>query len=134
MERVEEFSSAHRLHSNQLTDEQNVEVFGKCNNFHGHGHNYVWKVKLRGPIDPITGMVYDLAKLVNEMKTILATVDHKNLDKDVPYFENHTSTCENVAIYLYNSLQAVMSNPSVLYKVSLAESPKNIFSYKGQQV
>ncbi|RCN44832.1 6-pyruvoyl tetrahydropterin synthase/QueD family protein [Ancylostoma caninum] len=87
MERVETFSAAHRLHSNQLSEEENQRVYGKCNNPNGHGHNYVWKVKLRGIPDPETGMVYDLAELKKDMKTVLDTVDHKNLDKDVEWFQ-----------------------------------------------
>uniref|UniRef100_A0A1I7WP60 6-pyruvoyl tetrahydrobiopterin synthase n=1 Tax=Heterorhabditis bacteriophora TaxID=37862 RepID=A0A1I7WP60_HETBA len=99
MERVAAFSAAHRLHSKQLSDEENANLYGKCNNANGHGHNYV---KLRGSVDAITGMVYDLGDLKKEMEEVLDTVDHKNLDKDVVWF-----------------------------KVTVEETPKNIFTYKG---
>nr|2G64_A Chain A, Putative 6-pyruvoyl tetrahydrobiopterin synthase [Caenorhabditis elegans] len=131
MERVDSFSAAHRLHSEKLSDAENKETFGKCNNSNGHGHNYVWKVKLRGEVDPTSGMVYDLAKLKKEMSLVLDTVDHRNLDKDVEFFKTTVSTSENVAIYMFEKLKSVMSNPSVLYKVTIEETPKNIFTYKG---
>uniref|UniRef100_A0A1I7UEN8 6-pyruvoyltetrahydropterin synthase n=1 Tax=Caenorhabditis tropicalis TaxID=1561998 RepID=A0A1I7UEN8_9PELO len=131
MERVDMFSASHRLHSEKLSDAENKETFGKCNNSNGHGHNYVWKVKLRGEVDSVNGMVYDLAKLKKEMNVVLDTVDHRNLDKDVEFFKTTVSTSENVAIYMFEKLKSVMSNPSVLYKVTIEETPKNIFTYKG---
>ncbi|PIC55319.1 hypothetical protein B9Z55_000645 [Caenorhabditis nigoni] len=131
MERVEMFSAAHRLNSENLSVAENKETFGKCNNDNGHGHNYVWKVKLRGEVDPVSGMVYDLAKLKKEMNLVLDTVDHRNLDKDVEFFKTTVSTSENVAIYMYEKLKSVMSNPSVLYKCTIEETPKNVFTYKG---
>ncbi|EFO84899.1 hypothetical protein GCK72_001208 [Caenorhabditis remanei] len=132
MERVEMFSACHRLHSKELSDAENKETFGKCNHVNGHGHNYVWKVKLRGEVDPVNGMVYDLAKLKKEMNLVLDTVDHRNLDVDVEFFKTTVSTSENVAIYMYETLKSVMSNPSVLYKVTIEETPKNVFTYKGK--
>lgn len=57
MSRVESFSAAHRLHNGNLTAHLNREIYGKCNNGNGHGHNYTWKVVLEGPIDSMTGMV-----------------------------------------------------------------------------
>ncbi|VDL74237.1 unnamed protein product [Nippostrongylus brasiliensis] len=113
MERVETFSAAHRLHSNQLSVEENQTVYGKCNNPNGHGHNYVWKLK-------------------KDMKTVLDTVDHKNLDKDVEWFQHNVSTSENVAIYLWEKLRVQMKKPKILYKVTVEETPKNIFTYKGE--
>ncbi|CAB3410867.1 unnamed protein product [Caenorhabditis bovis] len=116
LERVETFSAAHRLNTSNLSKEENAKVFGKCNHVNGHGHNYVWKVKLRGPVDKTTGMVYDLALLKKEMAIVLDTVDHRNLDVDVEFFKERVSTSENVAVYLYEKLKSVMSQPEVLYK------------------
>ena len=53
--RTEKFCACHRLHSNQLSDEENLKLYGKCNNFNGHGHNYTLEVILKGEVDPITG-------------------------------------------------------------------------------
>lgn len=86
LKRVETFSAAHRLHSAALTAQENEEIFQKCNNPAGHGHNYTWEAVLRGPVDPKTGMVYNLADLKREMGIVLDLVDHKNLDIDVAYF------------------------------------------------
>lgn len=57
--RIEKFSACHRLHNNLLTAKENKDIYGKCNNPNGHGHNYTWEITLRGPIDPRTGMVYE---------------------------------------------------------------------------
>ncbi|XP_015224848.1 PREDICTED: 6-pyruvoyl tetrahydrobiopterin synthase-like [Cyprinodon variegatus] len=61
--RVQSFSACHRLHSLHLSDEENKEVYGKCNNPYGHGHNYKVEVTVRGKIDPVTGMVMNLTDL-----------------------------------------------------------------------
>uniref|UniRef100_A0A674GQS7 6-pyruvoyl tetrahydrobiopterin synthase n=1 Tax=Taeniopygia guttata TaxID=59729 RepID=A0A674GQS7_TAEGU len=81
------FSACHRLHSKSLSDEENLKLFGKCNNPNGHGHNYKVVVTVRGEIDPVSGMVMNLTELKEFMQeAIMEPLDHKNLDKDVPYF------------------------------------------------
>uniref|UniRef100_A0A8R1I2T2 6-pyruvoyltetrahydropterin synthase n=1 Tax=Caenorhabditis japonica TaxID=281687 RepID=A0A8R1I2T2_CAEJA len=132
MERVDMFSAAHRLNSDHLSKDENAVLFGKCNNANGHGHNYVWRVKLRGEVDPVSGIVYDLAQLKKEMAIVLDTVDHRNLDKDVEFFKTTVSTSENVAVYMFEKLKSVMSRPELLHKVTIEETPKNIFTYKGK--
>ena len=57
------FSASHRLHAEAYDDDRNRVVYGKCNNPHGHGHNYTVQVTLSGPVDPVTGMVCNLAEL-----------------------------------------------------------------------
>lgn len=84
--RIEIFSACHRLNSQELSEKLNEETFGKCNNPNGHGHNYRWEVTLRGTVDTVTGMVYNLTHLKKEMAAVLELVDHKNLDLDVDYF------------------------------------------------
>ncbi|PVU89849.1 hypothetical protein BB559_004898 [Furculomyces boomerangus] len=87
--RAETFSSAHRLHSNNLTDEENKAIYDKCNNKFGHGHNYTIKVTVKGQIDPITGMVCNMTSLKTALKEkVLDLVDHKNLDLEVPFFKD----------------------------------------------
>lgn len=129
--RLETFSASHRLHSRGLGDAENQHLYGKCNNLNGHGHNYRWEVTLRGPIDPITGMVYNLANLKEEMNGVLATVDHKNLDLDVDYFQYNVSTTENLVVYLWNQLKSRLENPALLYKMVLHETDKNSVTYFG---
>ncbi|XP_030361206.1 6-pyruvoyl tetrahydrobiopterin synthase isoform X2 [Strigops habroptila] len=81
------FSACHRLHSKSLSNEENLKLFGKCNNPNGHGHNYKVIVTVRGEIDPVSGMVINLTDLKEYMQeAIMEPLDHKNLDKDVPYF------------------------------------------------
>lgn len=132
--RVEKISSCHRLHSPNLNDEENKNVYGKCNNFWGHGHNYTVEVTVRGPIDPTTGMVMNISDLKVYMgKVLMDQLDHKNLDKDVPYFKDVVSTTENLAVYIFNELRNIMPYPELLYEVKIYETDKNIVIYRGEQ-
>ncbi|XP_030610819.1 6-pyruvoyl tetrahydrobiopterin synthase [Archocentrus centrarchus] len=130
--RTESFSACHRLHSIQLSDEENKEVYGKCNNPNGHGHNYKVEVVVRGKIDPKTGMVMnltDLKKCIEE--AIMIPLDHKNLDKDVPYFASVVSTTENVAVYIWDNMVKVLP-PGLLYEIKIHETDKNVVIYRGE--
>ena len=132
--RKEAISSCHRLHSYDLTDEENKNTYGKCNNYWGHGHNYTVEVTVRGPVDGVTGMVMNLSDLKVYMKRVLMDqLDHKNLDKDVPYFENVVSTTENVAVYIFDELKKLLPNPSLLYEVKIHETDRNIVIYRGEK-
>eukprot|EP00009_Paramoeba_aestuarina_P000876 CAMPEP_0201513354 /NCGR_PEP_ID=MMETSP0161_2-20130828/5414_1 /ASSEMBLY_ACC=CAM_ASM_000251 /TAXON_ID=180227 /ORGANISM="Neoparamoeba aestuarina, Strain SoJaBio B1-5/56/2" /LENGTH=129 /DNA_ID=CAMNT_0047909527 /DNA_START=64 /DNA_END=449 /DNA_ORIENTATION=- len=118
LQRRERFSACHRLHSFELTDEQNKEVYGKCNNPNGHGHNYELIVTLKGPVNPVTGMVINLSDLKKIMREkVIFLLDHKNIDKDVEYFvqERIPSTTENLAIFIWDQLYSSLS--SLLYEV-----------------
>jgi len=131
--RKESFCASHRLHSAKLSDEENRSIFGKCNNKNGHGHNYTVKVTIRGPVDPITGMVMNLTDLKKRMESVLQTLDHKNLDMDVPFFADTCSTAENVAVYIWNNLTKFL--PEVLlYEVKVNETGKNSARYRGERV
>ncbi|XP_070783198.1 6-pyruvoyl tetrahydrobiopterin synthase [Enoplosus armatus] len=130
--RVESFSASHRLHSIHLSDEENKRVYGKCNNPNGHGHNYKVEVTVHGKIDRLTGMVMnltDLKKCIEDV--IMTTLDHKNLDKDVPYFANVVSTTENVAVYIWDNMVKALP-PNLLYEIKIHESDKNIVVYRGE--
>ncbi|XP_043257031.1 6-pyruvoyl tetrahydrobiopterin synthase [Colletes gigas] len=134
LSRKETISSCHRLHSNNLTEEQNQNIYGKCNNYWGHGHNYTIEVTVRGPVDSVTGMVMNLSDLKLYMKKVLMDqLDHKNLDKDVPYFKSVVSTTENLAIYIFNELKKIMPDPDILYEVKIHETDKNIVVYRGEK-
>ncbi|KAJ7987889.1 hypothetical protein DPEC_G00331270 [Dallia pectoralis] len=103
--RVQSFSACHRLHSLSMSDELNKNIFGKCNNPNGHGHNYKVEVTVRGKIDRHTGMVMNIADLKQLIEdVIMIPLDHKNLDKDVPYFTDVVSTTENLAVYIWDNL------------------------------
>ncbi|XP_059181359.1 6-pyruvoyl tetrahydrobiopterin synthase [Centropristis striata] len=130
--RVQSFSSCHRLNSIHLSDEDNKKVYGKCNNPNGHGHNYKVEVTVRGKIDSLTGMVMnltDLKRCIEEV--IMIPLDHKNLDKDVPYFASVVSTTENVAVYIWDNMVKVLP-PNLLYEIKIHETDKNIVIYRGE--
>ncbi|KAL4648155.1 6-pyruvoyl tetrahydrobiopterin synthase isoform X2 [Arapaima gigas] len=97
--------------SKSLSEEQNKEVYGKCNNPNGHGHNYTGEPGYH--------------------EAVMMPLDHKNLDKDVPYFENLVSTTENLAIFIWNSLAALLP-PNLLYEIKIHETDKNIVTYRGE--
>ncbi|XP_014666320.1 PREDICTED: 6-pyruvoyl tetrahydrobiopterin synthase-like isoform X2 [Priapulus caudatus] len=111
--RIESFSACHRLNSSQLGEKDNQDIFGKCNNPNGHGHNYKVEVTVKGK------------------EAVMATLDHKNIDKDVPYFKDIVSTTENVAVYIWKGLEKLLP-PNTLYKIKIHETDKNVVCYKGE--
>ena len=128
--RAYELSASHRLHTNRLSDVENQLTFGKCNNPHGHGHNYRIEVTVGGQIDGATGMVINMARLDEVVNTtVLARFDHMNLNLD-PLFEKHVSTTENLCIAIYQMLSPALA-PSVLEKVRIEETENNFFEYSG---
>ncbi|XP_035202130.1 6-pyruvoyl tetrahydrobiopterin synthase [Oxyura jamaicensis] len=133
LSRAVSFSACHRLHSKSLSDEENLKLFGKCNNPNGHGHNYKVIVTVRGEIDPVSGMVINLTDLKEYMQqAIMEPLDHKNLDKDVPYFAEVVSTTENVAVFIWENLKRLLPM-GTLYKVKVYETDQNIVVYKGEE-
>jgi 6-pyruvoyltetrahydropterin/6-carboxytetrahydropterin synthase len=126
------FSAAHRLWSNQLTEEENYDVYEKCANPYGHGHNYVLEVTVRGEPDPKTGMVMnltDMKKITNEQ--IIDWVDHRHLNYEVPWLEDVIPTTELLVIKFWERL--VHSFPAgLLYEVTLHETENNSASYRGE--
>jgi 6-pyruvoyltetrahydropterin/6-carboxytetrahydropterin synthase len=121
------FCAAHRLHSNHLSPEENRELFGKCNNLHGHGHNYYLDVSIAGVSDPITGMIMNLSDLdrVVEEK-VLNKLDHKHLNLDTEEFQNLNPTSEVVAMVIHQMLSPHLPG---LHKIGLWETEKNYFEY-----
>jgi 6-pyruvoyltetrahydropterin/6-carboxytetrahydropterin synthase len=127
--RKEHFNAAHRLHNADWTDEQNKEVFGKCNNPHYHGHNYNLSVKLTGELDPATGYVYDMKKLSDLIKEhVLDKFDHKNLNLDTYEFKNLNPTAENIAVVIWHILRDKIE-PQYDLKITLYETERNIVEY-----
>lgn len=127
--RKEHFNAAHRLHNPSLSQQENDQLFGKCNLPNYHGHNYELIVKVVGEIDPISGYVIDtklLSTLVNEH--IISKFDHKNLNLDVPEFKTLNPTAENIAIVIYNILRPLLSEQFYL-QIRLYETPRNFVEY-----
>lgn len=129
--RFYDFSAAHRLHSAALSDEENREIFGKCNNPHGHGHNYGLEVTVSGPVHDETGMVADLSRLDEVVhRTIVDRMDHRHLNHDVPEFESLNPTSENLAVVAWNLLKPELGD--ALVKVGIRETERNYFEYRGE--
>ncbi|KAJ1913420.1 hypothetical protein IWQ60_009215 [Tieghemiomyces parasiticus] len=125
------FSAAHRLHSQQLTPEENVQVYGKCNHPNGHGHNYKVELCVKGEIDPITGMVMNLTELKECIAAcITEPLDHKNLDRDVAYFSERPSTIENIAVFIWDSVDQHLGS-GWLHRIRLHETDQNYVEYFG---
>jgi 6-pyruvoyltetrahydropterin/6-carboxytetrahydropterin synthase len=121
-------SSSHRLHSEQLSAEQNRSAYGKCNNPHGHGHNYVIEVLAGGAVDPETGMVVNLAAMDEAVRTrVLDRFDHANLNLD-PMFTRDVPTTENLCKAVYKLLEGSLA-PARLMQVRVEETENNFFEY-----
>uniref|UniRef100_A0A8C4N659 6-pyruvoyl tetrahydrobiopterin synthase n=1 Tax=Eptatretus burgeri TaxID=7764 RepID=A0A8C4N659_EPTBU len=115
----------------KLSDEENLQLYGKCNNPNGHGHNYTVEISAYGKIHPVTGMVVnltDLKKYIEE--AIMQPLDHKNIDKDVPFFKETVSTMENMALFIWKGLEQLL--PGILYEVKVHETENNVVVYRGE--
>jgi 6-pyruvoyltetrahydropterin/6-carboxytetrahydropterin synthase len=127
------FSSSHRLHSAGMSAEENLITYGKCNNPHGHGHNYTLEVTVSGPVDPRTGMVCNLVDLDTFVETeVLARYDVQNLNT-LQEFARQVPTTENLSIEIYEILQRRFTKAH-LERVRLEETMMNSFEYAGTNV
>lgn len=126
------FSAGHRLHNPKLSDEENREIYGLCNNPSGHGHNYGLEVTLRGEVDPKTGYVFDLKRLRGLVEeVVLHDVDHANLNVDVSWLEGIIPTAENIAIEVWRRLDGVLP-AGMLERIVVSESERNVVEYRGE--
>jgi len=123
-------SASHRLHANALTVEDNRAAYGKCNNPHGHGHNYVVEVLVGGPVDPETGMVVNLADLdLVVRQRVVDRFDHANLNLD-PEFVNRVPTTENLCRVVFDLLNGALP-AGELECVRVEETENNFFECFG---
>tara|TARA_R110002126_G_scaffold25583_3_gene87454 strand:- start:742 stop:1167 length:426 start_codon:yes stop_codon:yes gene_type:complete len=128
----EDFSAAHRLHCDSLSAEENLALYGPCNTL--HGHNYGVEVTLRGPVDPVTGMVINLVDLMRVMREeIFDACDHKFLNEDVPWLVGLVPTAEVLAIAFWDRVAARRSDlgDSEMTRVRVIESRNNFVDYHG---
>src|SRR5580704_3651767 len=126
------FSASHRLYTEAYDAAKNKAVFGKCNNPHGHGHNYTVQVTLSGPVDAATGMVCNLAELDAFAQTnLLARFDHTNLNT-LDCFADKVSTTENLSVEIYRIFQNFTA--AHLERVHVEETSNNSFDYAGDAV
>ncbi len=125
------FSASHRLHSDELSPEENRETYGKCNNRYGHGHNYMVEVTVSGMVDESTGMVCNLVDLDGFVhKDILERYDHQNLNV-LPEFAKDVPTTENLCIAIYEIVKRGFRKAH-LEKIRIEETMMNSFEYAGE--
>jgi 6-pyruvoyltetrahydropterin/6-carboxytetrahydropterin synthase len=118
-----EFSAAHFYHNPNFSAEENRRIFGRCNNPHGHGHNYVLEVTVAGEPDPATGMVLDLKELKEILQREVAErMDHRHLNYEVPELQGKIPTCENIAAVIWTLLEPRITKGR-LDRVRVYESP-----------
>lgn len=123
-------SASHRLHIDALTPEANRAAYGKCNNPHGHGHNYVVEVVVGGPVDAETGMVVNLADLDRVVRErIVKRFDHSNLNED-ELFASTVPTTENLSRALFALVKDALP-AGELEHIRVEETENNFFEYHG---
>jgi 6-pyruvoyltetrahydropterin/6-carboxytetrahydropterin synthase len=126
-----EFAASHRLHNPAFSDAQNREAFGKCNNPHGHGHNYVLRVTLRGEpgADGRVMSIPDLERIVEER--VIEPFDHRHLNMEVPEFAELNPSVENIARVVYEKLERPLADVGgTLDSVTVWETPKTCCEYR----
>ena len=126
-----QFNAAHRVHNPALSEEENLRLFGKCNNPNWHGHNYTLDVSVRGTIEARTGYVHDLGalkRLVEER--VVDRIDHRNFNLDVDFMRDVIPTSENIIVAIWRELAPVIL-PAHLVRLVLWETPNNYVEYTG---
>ena len=125
------FSAAHRLHNPALSDDENRRIFGLCNSPNWHGHNYELEVTVEGEPDPATGYVVDLGHLRDAAEEVLADLDHRNLNLDVPWLQGVIPSTENLVVALWERLAPRVPRGR-LARLKLYETPRNWAEYEGK--
>jgi 6-pyruvoyltetrahydropterin/6-carboxytetrahydropterin synthase len=123
-----EFSAGHKLWNEEFSEERNFELFGKCANPAGHGHNYTIEITVKGPSERSGCGAGEFEKTIEE--EFIRLVDHKNLNTDVPGFENINPTVENIAVFAWNKLAGRFGDRQ-LHCVTIRETDKTYCSYYG---
>lgn len=138
--RTYRLAASHRLHAPSLSDEANRELYGKCNNPYGHGHNYEIAVSVRGELDSRSGRAVDIALLDSLVRRqVIEPFDHRNLNEEVEAFRDAVPTSENlgreVVRRLKNGWREVfpVDGPR-LEKVAIAETSRNAFEVSAHEI
>ncbi len=132
-----DFNAAHRLFNPELSDAENSNIYGKCSNEHGHGHNYELEITLSGIVDHKTGFLFDLKELKSILEEeIIARFDHRHLNYDVPELDGCVPTTEVLAVLVWdileNRLKQFNNREISLYEVKIYETGKNAVRYLGE--
>jgi 6-pyruvoyltetrahydropterin/6-carboxytetrahydropterin synthase len=129
------FSASHYYWSESWSAEKNQQVFGRCANRNGHGHNYTLEVTVAGEPDPVTGFVVDLKWLKDVMeREVLSAYDHKHLNLETPEFKNAIPTTENIAIAAWKRLEPAINDAggAKLSRIRVYETPEIFAEYRGE--
>ncbi len=125
------FEAAHRLHNPAQSDQWNREIYGKCNNPHGHGHNYVLEVTVEGPVDPAIGYLIDMKILKDILRErIIDQVDHRFLNIEVPWLEGIIPSAENLARTFFGRVAGRLPEGIKLSRVTVHETERNSATYQ----
>jgi len=125
------FEAAHRLHNPAQSEDWNRRVFGKCNNPHGHGHNYVLEVSVDGAVDPATGYLIDMKELKDIIRrTVVDEVDHRHLSIEVPWLNGINTTAENLARAFFERIAPALPAGVCLAVVTVHETERNSATYR----
>jgi 6-pyruvoyltetrahydropterin/6-carboxytetrahydropterin synthase len=126
------FSASHRLHSDEFSEGENRTRYGKCNNPHGHGHNYTVQVTVSGQVDAKTGMVCNLVDIDDCVRAhVLQRYDHQNLNL-LSEFKGVVPTTENLCVIIYEILKREF-HQAHLERVRIEETTMNSFAYAGDR-
>ena len=135
-----QFAASHRLHSGELSDEENRRLYGKCNNPYGHGHNYVVEVSVRGPLEGATGRAVDIA-ILDELvaREVVRPLDHHDLNREVAVFAIVVPTSENLGLEICRRLkrnwkQVFPGEWPKLEKIRIGETARNIFEVGADEI
>lgn len=126
LSRVYTFSAAHRLHSPALDDDTNRQVYDKCNNLYGHGHDYILEITVTGPPHPQTGFIIPLQELDEAVLSLLNQLDYRYLDREMEHFQVVISTGENIIRFLWSEMEKRLP-ADILYHIKLWETNNNYF-------
>jgi len=135
-----EFAASHRLNSEQLSEEENRRLYGKCNHPYGHGHNYIVEVSVRGPLHEVTGRAVDIALLDGLVsREVLQPFDHHNLNTEIAAFGHEVATSENLSFEICRRLkrnwkQVFPGDWPKLEKIRIGETPRNIFEISADEI
>jgi 6-pyruvoyltetrahydropterin/6-carboxytetrahydropterin synthase len=135
--RLATFSASHYYWNESWTAEKNQQVFGRCANRNGHGHNYTVEVTVAGEPDPVTGFVVDLKWLKDVIEhEVLAAYDHRHLNLEVPEFaaSKLMPTTENIAISAWKRLEPAiaLAGGAKLTRVRIYETPEIFAEFRGE--
>jgi 6-pyruvoyltetrahydropterin/6-carboxytetrahydropterin synthase len=131
--RRETFNAGHRLFNPEWSDEENLRIYGNCSNPQWHGHNYVLYVTVKGKLNPETGFVVNLKTLGRIIKEyIIESIDHKNINTQVPFMKGKLASTENLAASVWEVLDPHIRHLGIeLHCIKIIETENNYVEYYG---